>query len=61
MEKKIKIENKIKSNNNNDLNNIIENEEVVMNGEFISTYFAWVEPDIQKEIANRLNDVTKNN
>ena len=59
MEKKIKIENKIELNKNN-LNNIIEDEEVVMNGEFISTYFAWVEPDVQKERANKLNDITKN-
>lgn len=59
MEKKIKIQNNIKSNVNN-LNNIIEDKEFNVNGDFISTYFAWVEPDIQKERANKLNNMTKN-
>lgn len=34
-------------------------EDVTMYGEFISTYFAWIPPTKQKEIAQKLQNITE--
>lgn len=38
-----------------------ENQNVTKYGEFISSYFAWLNLDKQKEKANKLSDITKDN
>ena len=35
------------------------NEDTTKYGEFISSYFAWLTLEKQKEIANKLSDITK--
>lgn len=34
-------------------------EDVSKYGEFVSSYFAWVVPEKQKEITNKLENITK--
>lgn len=36
-----------------------ENEDVTKYGEFISSYFAWTSLENQKEIVNKLENITK--
>ena len=36
-------------------------EDATQYGEFVSSYFAWVPPAKQKERADELNEMTKNN
>ena len=35
------------------------NEKIEYEGEFISSYFAWISLDDQKEITNKLENITK--
>lgn len=37
-----------------------EKEDATKYGEFVSSYFAWLTLDDQKEIAKKLEDMTKN-
>ena len=52
---------KIKENNSNDLEEYdkFNVEDTTKYGEFISSYFAWVPPEKQKEKANKLDKMTK--
>ena len=43
-----------------DKKNKKENEETTKYGEFISSYFAWKTLEEQKNIANKLADITDN-
>lgn len=36
-------------------------ENTSLHGEFITSYFAWISPSIQKENAERLENITKPN
>ena len=45
---------------NNDKKEKSKNPEEVEYGEFISSYFAWKTLDEQKQIANKLANITKN-
>ena len=38
-----------------------ENQNVTKYGEFISSYFAWLNLDKQKKNADKLSDITKDN
>lgn len=38
-----------------------ENQNVTKYGEFISSYFAWLNLDKQKENADKLSNITKDN
>ena len=42
------------------LDKLIGGEGCTRYGEFISSYFAWIELDRQKRRAEELNDITKN-
>ena len=44
-----------------DKNNMSENEDAAKYGEFVSSYFAWLTLDGQKERADRLENITKRN
>ena len=46
--------------NNDDKDDELNVEDTTKYGEFISSYFAWVPPEKQKEKANKLNKMTKN-
>lgn len=60
LNKKIEMENNKKSQTNRMKEEIGEIEDASKYGEFISSYFAWMTLERQKELAKKLEDIDKN-
>jgi len=48
-------------NKKNKIGNMEEVEDVTKYGEFVSSYFAWLTLEHQKQNAKKMEDMTKNN